>query len=163
MGESRDKNLNDLTHERAVWKVEHWGWALFALTLLASIIGLFGEGPLGHATAANTHFSVEYDRFARHQAQTKLKIHLKPAAGGTLPALWFSKEFIERIEMEHIVPQPERVKVSRNSIVYIFDVANTNDAATIAFEFKPAAYGRTPVKIGLVNGPEIQFAQFFYP
>ncbi|HKQ40143.1 MAG TPA: hypothetical protein VJ063_18870 [Verrucomicrobiae bacterium] len=163
MGESGGKNLDDLSHERAVWKVEHWGWVLFGLVLVASVVGLFGEGPIAHRKIAGPQVLVEYDRFARYQSRTKLKIQIAPSAGGSLPAVWLSKRFIERVELDQFTPPAERVKVAQDSLVYIFDVADTNQQATLTLEYKPASYGNTPIKLGLLNGPEVQFTQFFYP
>jgi hypothetical protein len=164
MGQGEDTSLNDLTHERAVWKVEHWGWGVFALILLAALIGLFGEGPLAHAKAGRpkSNLWIEYDRLVRYQAPTTLKVHIA-AGNNSLPALWVARDYLDRVQVEDISPVPERTKVGKDSLIYIFNVARTNEEATITFQVKPAGYGNTPVRLGLMDGPQIGFTQFVYP
>jgi len=59
--------------------------------------------------------------------------------------------------------EPERVKVGNDSLIYIFNVSRTNEEATITFHLKPTGYGKTPVRLGLVDGPQMDFTQFIYP
>jgi hypothetical protein len=165
MGQNGDRQLEDLAHERAVWKVEHWGWAAFALVLLASLIGLFGDGPLARATAGrpNSMLWVEYDRFVRCHAPATLKVHLRPSGNNSLPALWVARNFLERVEVEHISPEPERIKAAGESLIYIFDVMRTNEKTLVTFQLKPTDCGNASVSLGLVDGPQLQFTQFIYP
>lgn len=163
MGQTEDKKLHDLTHERAVWKVEHWGWATFALIILAALTGLFGQGPVARAKAQNSQIVVEYDRFVRYQAPAHLKVHLRNGGGSSMPALWIGREFLDRVEVERISPEPERVKLAKDGLIYIFDMAQTNESAKVTVDFKPAGYGNTRVALRLVDGSQVQFTQFFYP
>jgi len=164
MGKDGDTSLNDLTHERKVWKVEHWGWGIFGLILVAALLGIFGEGPLARAKAGrpNSVLWIDYDRFVRYQAPMVLKVHVA-AGNNSLPALWLARDYLDRVDVEHISPEPERVKVGRDSLIYIFNVARTNEEATITFHLKPTGYGKTPVRLGLVDGPQMDFTQFIYP
>lgn len=163
MGDYGDKKLGDLTHERAVWKVEHWGWALFGLVLLSALIGVFGEGPLARAKAQNSQLVVEYDRLVRYQAPAHLKIHIRAAVASSMPALWIGHEFLDRVDVERISPEPERVKMAKDGLIYIFDMAQTNESAKVTIDFKPDGYGNTRVAMGLLDRPQLQFTQFFYP
>ena len=163
MGENGDKPLEDIRHERAVWKVEHWGWTVFGLILLAALLGVFGEGPVGRAKAQNSQLLVEYDRFARYQARAHLKIHLRSPVANSMPALSIARDFLDRVEVQHITPQPQRVRMTKDALIYIFDAARTNENAMITLQYKPARYGKTPVTLALVDGAQLQFTQFFYP
>jgi hypothetical protein len=164
MGKDGDASLDDLAHERKVWKVEHWGWGVFALILLAALLGIFGEGLLARAKAGrpNSALRIEYDRFVRYQAPTMLKVHVA-AGNNALPALWVARNYLDRVEVERISPEPERVKAGNNSLIYIFNIAQTNEEATISFQVKPTGYGKMPVSLGLVDGPQMDFTQFIYP
>jgi hypothetical protein len=163
MGRDGDSHLDDLTHERAIWKVQHFAWAVFALILIAALLGLFGDGLVSHAKAGKSGLSIEYERFGRYQAPSSLKLRLSAGGGNTLPAVWFAREFVDQIEMGEIYPLPERVKVSSDRLIYIFNVAQTNNDVAITFRFKPDGYGKTRGRLGLVDGPELTFSQFIYP
>ena len=163
MGDKGDSHLDDLGHERAIWKFQHWAWTLFALTLIAASLGLFGDGLVSHAKAGKPGLSLEYERFGRYQAPSTLKLRLNSGGGNTLPAVWLAQDFVDQIEIEEIYPPPERVKVAGDRLIYIFNVAQTNDPVAITFHFKPDGYGKTRARLGLVDGPEVTFSQFVYP
>ena len=165
MGKEGDPQLEDLAHERAIWKLQHFAWGLFALILLAALLGVFGRGLLSESKVGNPNAGLwaEYDRFGRYHAPSTLKLHLAPSGNSSLPAVWLGRDFVDRIEMQQIYPQPERVKVGQDRLIYIFNVARTNESAVITFHYKPDGYGKTHAKLGLENGPELQFSQFVYP
>jgi hypothetical protein len=163
MGEKGDSHLDDLGHERAIWKFQHWAWTFFALILIAALAGFFGDGVVSHAKASKPGLSLEYQRFGRYQAPSTLKLALNAGGGNTLPAVWLSQDFVDQIEIQKIYPQPERVKVAGDRLIYIFNVARTNEPVAIAFHFKPDGYGKTRARLGLVDGSELTFSQFIYP
>jgi hypothetical protein len=163
MGHGGDSHLDDLAHERAIWKLQHYAWTFFALILVAALLGLFGDGVLSHAKAAKPGLSLEYERFGRYQAPNALKLRLGAGGGNTLPAVWLDRDFVDQIEIQEIYPPPELVKVTSDRLIYIFNVAQTNDTVAIAFHFKPDGYGKTRGRLGLVDGPELTFSQFIYP
>lgn len=165
MGQEARNYLEDMPHERVVWKIQRWGWVMLTLILLAALAGLFGHGPLGKAEAGQRNSAVwaEYDRLGRYQAPAVLKVHLNTTANTSLPAIWFTREFLERMEVEAIHPTPERAQASGDRVIYIFSLARTNEPTVIAFHVKPSEFGKTPVSLGLVGGPELRFSQFIYP
>jgi hypothetical protein len=163
MGQEVQSNLEDLAHERVIWKLQHFAWGLFALIGVAAVAGVFGSGPAARAKAQNASLSVEYERFLRYQASSTLKLHVSDGAGSALPAVWLAKDFVDNLEIERIYPAPEQVKVGPDRFIYVFNVAQTNGTVTIAFHFKPDGYGRTRGRVGLVGGSEVGFEQFVYP
>jgi hypothetical protein len=165
MGQTGDSYLEDLAHERVVWKMQRWGWAVLTLILLAALIGFLGHGPLSKAKAGQPKSVLwaEYDRFGRHHASAVLKVHLGASGATSLPAIWIAREYLDQVEMEQIYPAPERVKVAEGRLIYIFDLARTNEQTEITFHLKPSGFGKKSVKLGLVDGPELQFSQFIYP
>ena len=165
MGQSGDSELEDLAHERTLWKVQHFAWAFFGLVVLAALLGVFGNGLVSRASAGKpgTSLWIEYERFARYHAENTLKIHLGGSANNAIPAIWFSRAFFEKIEVTQVYPEPEQVRVGRDRMIYIFTLARTNEPVTISFCYKPAGYGSAPARLGLVGGPELQFSQFVYP
>ena len=74
-------NLEDLAHERVIWRLQHFAWALFALIGVAALAGVFGSGPAARAKSQNASLLLEYDRFLRYQASSTLKLHVSDGGG----------------------------------------------------------------------------------
>ena len=163
MRQEVQNNLEDLAHERVIWKLQHFAWALFAIIGAGALAGVFGSGPAARAKTQNASLSLEYERFLRYQAPSTLKVHVSDGAGSALPAVWLAKEFVDHLEIESIYPTPEQVKVGPDRLIYVFNVAQTNGTVTMSFHFKPDGYGKTRGRLGLVGGPELKFEQFIYP
>src|SRR5688572_10875472 len=111
MGQSEDSHLEDLAHERTIWKLQHFAWGVSTLILLAALFGVFGNGLASRAKAGSpgSAFWAEYERFARYQAENTLKLHLGASGNTAIPAIWFAREFVDQIEVTQIYPEPEQV------------------------------------------------------
>jgi hypothetical protein len=156
----------DLEFEKRWWKIERTGWALIALVLLAALLGFLGPGPLTKQTAGDRHgpLWLEYYRFHRYQAPVELRVNVgAEAAKDNHLAIWINQQYIDAIHIDHVDPEPESVELADQRFIYTFKAAELSAAGRIVFHFKPTAFGKTPVRIGLVNGEEIGFTQFFYP
>src|SRR5581483_6446109 len=55
-------------------------WVVMGILLIAAFFGLFGSGPLSDASATEGGVRVQYERFARRQAQTELQVRVDGAA-----------------------------------------------------------------------------------
>jgi hypothetical protein len=156
----------DLEFEKRWWKIERTGWAVIALVLLAALLGFLGPGPLTKKTAGmrNGPLWLEYYRFQRYQAPVELRVNVGAgAAKDNHLGLWINQQYIEAIQIHHVDPEPESVELAGQRFVYTFKAAELSAAGKIVFHFKPTTFGKTSVQIGLVNGGEIGFTQFFYP
>jgi hypothetical protein len=156
----------DLPHERLEWKIERVGWVLMALVLLTALAGLLGPGPLSRATAGQTGspLCVHYNRLARHQAPELLRVQIGPgmARDGTV-RVWLSREYVQNIKLDNIVPEPESVEAGPERFTYAFNLSEAEQPTTLMFHFEPNAFGRAPAVLGVDGGPEVAFTQFIYP
>ena len=156
----------DLAHERLEWRIERVGWIVMALVLLAALVGLLGSGPLSRATAGEEGSAlwVEYNRFERHQAPAMLRVHLGPGAARDGKArLWLNREYVENIELHHIDPEPERVEVEHDRLIYTFNLPDPTRPTAVTYYLEANTYGRMPLRVGLDAGPQLNFSQFYYP
>ena len=156
----------DIPHQRRLWLMERIGWALIALILAAACAGLLGPGPLSKATAGQKHSGlwVEYNRYDRYEAPSRVRVHLGAAANKERTLrLWVNRKFMERVELKHSIPQPEHSEIGAERVTYVFQVARTNEPLTLGFEFRASTFGAVPVRIGIEGGPHVEFSQFFYP
>jgi len=167
MQKTGDLEINqDLKFEKRSWKVERVAWVIAALILLAALLGFLGPGPLGKATAASTDksLSLDYFRVERYEAPVELRFRVAGvlAKDGKLQ-LWLHRDFVEALEIKQIDPKPESVEISGERFIYAFKTADAPPTIKVFFHAQPNKFGRTPAQVGVVNGPEIQFSQFYMP
>ncbi len=148
-------------------RVQRIGWILFALLILAALAGLLGHGPLSRATAEDPASSlrIEYQRFERYQGPTELRLHAAPQAvrGGKLK-IWLSREFLDNIELEQVVPQPVTAELGSDRQTYVFDAPHLTAETLVVLRYKPTLkFARTTVRAGVEGAPELSFWQFAYP
>jgi hypothetical protein len=162
-----DLEINqDLNFERRSWMVERIAWAVGLLTLLAALLGFLGPGPLGKAIAASPDksISLNYYRMERYQApaEWRLQIDGKLAKQGEL-RLWVHRRFVEAIATLQIDPEPESVEIQDERFVYSFKAVKPPPVIKVFFRFEPNKIGKTPAQFGVVDGPAVEFSQFYLP
>ena len=146
--------------------MEQIGWVLMGLLLATALIGLFGAGPLSRATAGKrgSLLWIEYNRFDRYEAPTKFKVHVGSELTSTnVLELWLNQDFLDKAEIEHASPEPDSFEATPNGAVYHFKLARTNEPVTLLLQFRATGYGSVPVQLGIRDGPQVRFKQFFYP
>jgi hypothetical protein len=164
MGNQGD--LGKLSHERANWKFEHWGWLAIGGVLVAALLGVLGPGPLSKATAGQkgSNLWVEYQRFGRYESASELRIHVGERGLSTaLPALTINRKYLEKVTVEDIEPQPEQVKAAGDEFIYVFAFAATNKPTTITMKIRGNGYGKLPVHLKFSDAADVRFSQLFYP
>jgi len=151
----------DLDHARSNWRFQRFGWGLMVLTAIAALSGLFVDGPLAEAQASSPGLQLDYDRFARHGAATKLRLQLHPTQSEA--RVWVERRFIEGHDIQTITPEPDRMVASGDSLWLVFGVATPSQPLTITFDLQPIAMGQRHGSIGTEAGPSVEFTQFIYP
>src|SRR4030095_61794 len=77
------------------WFVERGAWAVFALAIVATVLGAFRGAPLRTATAQQTGLPVEYDRVAHRQSPMTLNLDIPAAKPGDPALLWLDRAYVE--------------------------------------------------------------------
>ena len=156
----------DLEFQRRSWVVQRVGWGIMALATLAALLGLFGRGPLSRTTAGKESepLSVEYNRFGRFQSPTTLRVHLTPDAGHkSLVRVWLDRNYLENVQLQQVTPEPERVEVGSERLIYVFQLSELNQSTAVTFYLQMEQIGFLPGQVGLVEGQTLNFNQFIYP
>ena len=157
--------VKDRDHQRREWIFERIGWVLMALLVLAALAGALGPGLLSHAVAGSPHSSlwVEYDRFERHSARARLRVHVT-GEHDTL-RIWLAREFLDRIDLRHVDPEPLEVVTARDRQIFVFARAPDAGPVEVIYHFEPTRIGSVVVRVGLEDASEtsLQFSQFVYP
>jgi hypothetical protein len=156
----------DLPFERAQWITQRFGWALFALFVLAATLGLFGGGPLSAATAGGdgVGLTIGYERFVRLQGQGELNVELagNQAVNGELE-LWIDTAYLGAVTIGEITPAPVEVRSDGDRLVHVFAVDDPAQPVRVSISYVPQEIGRLAGAIGVNGGPAIEYTQFSYP
>jgi hypothetical protein len=143
----------DLSFQRKWWSFEKWIWRLFALIVLADLLGAFGRGPLANASKSTSDRAlvVHYERIERFSTPSILKINVGPSAvdHGEI-RLWVSTSVISRLGNQRIIPEPSSSQIVKGGVVYTF--ASGSDPSLIAFALQPADIGFSHLTIRLLSG-----------
>lgn len=162
-----DLEINqDLAFERRSWQVQRVAWALFALILLAALLGLLGgRGPLSERTVGEgSPLAIRSFRFARHNSPTELTFELQPGAvPGDEARIWVNADYLDGIQVERIEPEPVQTTLAEDHITYSFMLGEAGASGRIVLHLTPQSLGWHEVRAGLEGGAEHRFTQFVYP
>ncbi len=140
---------------------------MILLVVIGAMLGLLGSrGPVSKAFAGDRDAAlrVEYERFGRYHAPTQLRIHVGPgiARNGTV-RIWLDSGYIQALDIEEIVPEPDQVEVESNRLTFVFQVSNPSEPVTIVFHVRHEGFGRQKGQTGIENGEAVRLTQFIYP
>ncbi|PLS77907.1 MAG: hypothetical protein CYG59_21275 [Chloroflexi bacterium] len=156
----------DLDFQERSWRVQRIGWTIFSLILLAAFVGLLGGGPLSAASAGgeNEPLEVQYARFARHRSPTQIEVKLQPGAvSGDEARVWVDSQYLDGVELQNIVPEPDSAEAAPDRMIYVFKVNQGDQPTSITFNVMPERAGVRKVRVGLDGGATLNFRQIVYP
>jgi hypothetical protein len=150
----------DLDFQRGEWRFQTIGRIALAAMALLGLLGAFGQGPLAHGrrTSPTGDFTVDYDRIARHRANSNITVTL-PAQSGTV-AIWIGNEYLRSVDLKQVVPQPNSTRSSNGRVEFVFDVL---PAARIEFSAEPSRVLALPLHLGIVGGGTLRLTQIVLP
>jgi hypothetical protein len=139
-----------------------------ALVVLGALLGLMGSGPLSRrsVTSPDGTVRVEYERFLRRGATTRLRIHAGPnRRDAPEVAVWIARSYLEDVTIQGMQPPPAGVQASHDRVTWRFQVSSQDPGAppTVTIHLIPAAVGRLGAAIGLEARPGLEFSQWVYP
>jgi hypothetical protein len=154
----------DLNYQRMSWRIQRIAWIVLALVVLAALAGLAGTGPLSRAerTAPDGSLRLEYERFTRMYAPSRLRVHFDARAvrAGEV-RIWIARRYLEQAKLEQVVPQPARVEVEDERLTYVF-AAGDGAAGAVTFYMQLQSFGRISGRVG--SGPAaLEYRQLVYP
>ncbi len=154
----------DLEFQHWEWAIQRVAWVVMTLVLVAGLGGLLGSGPLSDTSAESGPLTLEYGRFERRHAPEELEVAIDAgAASDGAVELWLPSDYVETIEIERIVPEPESERQAADRIVYAFAIDDPSSVTTVVFDFEHDTVGSKSGEIGVVDGSSIAFQQFVYP
>ena len=151
----------DQAHERKERKAEIVGWAVIAVLLALALTGVFGRGPLSHATAETDLIKLEYQKFLRKGADSEFVVQIRPSNDG-VQSFWLSNQLLEKIEISRLEPTPKSSLVKDDGIEYAFD-SQPGSEARVAFQFQPQTWGKIDSQIIDASGKGTDLKLYIYP
>jgi hypothetical protein len=165
--DSEGPDLNqDLPFQYRTWRIQRIAWGAIALILLCAVLGLFGHGPLSRATIRDPSLplSLNYDRFGRYQSALILRVHVhERAANQDIVRIWLSYDYLSKIEIKQIVPEPEGAETSPTGMIYLFRLAQPEQRSDVIVNLEMEAIGFIEGRIGLDESHALTFLQWTYP
>ena len=155
----------DLSFQQRSWRVQRIGWVLIGIIILLALLGLFGHGLWSQTTARDPSLpiSLTYPRFERYQSSSTLRVRIDKRLMTQTIAIWFSKDYVSRIEIQEIVPKPEQAETSSTGMIYTFRTAAPENGAEILVHLQMQAIGLVAGRIGLDDSHALSFWQWVYP
>lgn len=150
----------DLGFQRRAAALQRAGRVLLVLGLLAGLAGVFGTGPLSHASASapGRAFSVDYDRVLRSEQSSSLEVspqlHSKGAGSVSL-----SESYLNSVDLSDVTPQPDSETANADRVVLTYQGGLPSQVQI----------GISPDNIGVhratvwVNGNPLSFHQVILP
>jgi hypothetical protein len=148
------------------WRIQRIGWLVWAMLLLAALLGLTGSGWLSGAevTSDDGAVTVKYDRFLHYHKPTQLQIGVKSSddANGRWQ-LKITRSLLDRLQISRIEPEPDRREIAHDGIVYTFLHSAGAPAGTIIFHLEYERYGTAQGTIALTGSRPVELNLFVFP
>jgi len=153
----------DMRFQQRMWVLQRLGWGVMACIIIAALLGLLGSGPLASRTLDSPQhgFRLEYQRFLRHRAPTRLLLQVKSNPREEVQ-VWYDRALIEHFIVTQIVPVPIRVEANAGRLTYTFRIADQEEPFLITFFLEPGTFGSLLGHIGIEHD-SLYFQQFVYP
>jgi hypothetical protein len=156
----------DLEFEKRQWRAERIGWLVMLTIVIAALLGAFGRGPLSKKSreATDASLSIDYDRFARLQAQTEVRLTIsEDAVGNGELRLWLDRAYLAKFEIREINPEPERIDLSTDRAILVYRVPGQKGPLKVNLNLEPIEMGTVEGVAGVEGSAPVDFNQFVYP
>lgn len=155
--------VEDMDRQRRAWAIEHMGWYLLVLIVLATLLGLFSKGPLSSmdVPSADGTLRVEYERFSRNGAQDNMVITAKGQPGQLLE-ITLSAKLLEGVSIEALYPESGPAH-SRGRDLVVPLRADGNGTATLYLTLRSDGAWLYRGEIALSTGARVAVPKFIYP
>jgi hypothetical protein len=157
---------DNMIFQRTEWRVQRIGWVLWALAIVAALLGLVGPGPLSsqETSAEDGSVTLKFDRFVHYHHPTQLELVMRPEVDGPENLrVEVAQTFLDRVEIHRIEPEPMGRQLSDDGVVFTFPVADGSESNKIVFHMEYEKYGHCSGRIGLLGRQAVDFKQFVYP
>lgn len=155
----------DLAFQEKEWKIERAGWVVMAAIILLALVGLFGGGPVSTTEQGGSDgFQIRYERFERQMRPSRLMLSLPPpAAGEAETQFWIDRDYLEKVQIEGVSPEPDSVEVGPDRLFFTVKVVDPGQPVHVVVDTQFEDSGWIQGQIGMDEGQPLSFSQFVFP
>lgn len=156
----RDREFN-----RREWRVQRFAWGLWVALVAAALAGLLGAGPLSSTSRSSDDGEVRlsYNRFVHYHSPESLEVTLQLTSDDTVQ-LKLAQEFLSRVQIERIHPEPIRSELADDGVVFVFARSpGASGSLHIVFHLQYERYGMAEGTIEHLGHGAVAFQQWVYP
>lgn len=152
----------DEAYQRRFHIFQRASWTLMILVIAAALAGLIGPGLKGtkRLESVDKAFRVEFERTTNYQKDSAMSFTVKDADAGSV-SIWLSRDFLDSVRLEQVIPEPERVMAGRGKVYFDFINKEPGDLE-VRLYYQPVRIGRVPARSGRGTS-ELEFSQFVFP
>jgi hypothetical protein len=147
---------DEISLHRKGWIIQRVGWTLMFAFLIASILGLFGEGPLSRKKVQIGNINVEYERFGRYEHGMEIRLQ---SDGENIGTVSIPQAYLKSFRVGTIVPEPAKQVATAGSVQYQFEGIQNN---IVSFYLSPIER-KTVEGMFQVNNHPVTIKQTIYP
>jgi hypothetical protein len=167
MGGRSDNSIQvteDLAFQIRMSRFQRIALWFFPLLLAGALAGLAGGGPLSRTMVQDAAgvLRLRFDRFARSTAPQTLELKICSEEAGHAFELSMDAEFLRRVQIESITPQPIEQSGFADGIRLSINVNPPGHCALILIRYRPIAAGWLHGRLR-VEQSNVSFDQFVYP
>lgn len=154
----------DLPFQYRQWRLERIGQVLVACCLIAALLGLFGHHPLASIThqTADGRLSINYDRFARIESTSDVRLKLEPRKDGNgVVRVWLDQEYLDSLQLTSLSPTPLRVETHKRGRTFVFQTDGSRFTVRLSIQFQ--AVGTVHGSVRVDDGDTLAVTQFVWP
>lgn len=151
------KTNEQYSFELKEYKVQKVFWVLITFFLVAGLLGVFGEGILSRVIIEEEDFQIEYERFMRDETPADFSVYITKSSGNSV-TIAVGKDYIKKVKIQGVVPQPASVETRDERLIYTFNAAGNG---LITFNIQPQYVGAVNLEIA-VQGHTKHLNQYIF-
>jgi|SRR5690625_4862947 len=154
----------NIPFQRRIWKVQPIIWCLMLLFVGLGFFGAFGgSGPLNQTTIRESLIEIEFERFPVKTipSTVDVKIDSEAVSDGKID-LWLSNDYLTRMVLRHLYPEPEKSESQDGGTLFTFSVT-PGERATISLVFDPHGSGRISTDYRIEGIGSVEISHLVYP
>ncbi len=144
------------------WTIERLAWCVFALIIVAGLLGAFGSGgPLATKVTVIDRAIVEHPRIGRWEGTDEMIVRFKSDPAAQTRSLFLSNTFTEVFQVEDIQPLPARTVIEASGQRLFFDNPG-HDGGMVTLHLRAQSAGSASFSVG-VDGELASLSSFIFP
>lgn len=148
---------DDIKLHETGWIIQRAGWIIILLLVIASALGLFGNGLLSKAEITDNTNKLSFEKRARYEAPMQMTIHA--TSRNNRIEVRIPQSYFDTVALDKVVPEPQEQTIAKGFAIFTFE---TEGPSVIKFYLIPEKTGTVKAQIQ-VNESDFSISQFIYP